>query len=41
MKKLQAIYDKVLKMSLARLKHEKKDKDKRLVTFGDPYYNRP
>jgi len=38
MKVLNDIYDKVLKMSLLRLKHEDKDKDKRLSNFNDPYY---
>jgi len=38
MKVLHDIYDKVLQMSLLRLKHEDKDKDKRLSDFNDPYY---
>jgi E3 ubiquitin-protein ligase MYCBP2 len=38
---IQKMYDKICDMSLKRLKHEDRDKDKRLKRKGDPYFNRP
>lgn len=35
------IYEEIKQKSLARLKHEGKDKDERITKIGDPYYNKP
>lgn len=34
-------FEDIKKKSMDRLKHEERDKDERLKTIGDPFYNRP
>lgn len=35
------LFEDIKRKSLERLKYEKRDKDERLTTKGDPYYNKP
>ena len=41
MRPIEALNQKIQKMSMMRLKHEERDKDKRLHQPGDPYFGKP